>query len=153
MSEKIIDNEEKVPVSGTNISQSTPVLSPANSETELLKKLQESIDAMNALIQEVRETNVTSSKNAEISNKFSCAVYTLTAGLFLLTIINIGVVVVASVFPAESAELINASMNLLGLAIFVGVLFVSLTAIFLIIKFGFDLCEWFKERKMRKSSP
>ena len=58
MSEKIIDNEEKVPVSGTNISQSTPVLSPANPETEILTKLQESIDAMNALIQEVRETNV-----------------------------------------------------------------------------------------------
>ena len=153
MSEKIIDNEEKVPVSGTNIPQSTPVLSPANPETELLKKLQESIDAMNALIQEVRETNVTSSKKTETANRISCAVYILTAGLFLLTIINIGVVVAASVLSAGSAELINASMNLLDLAIFVGMLFVSLTAIFLIIKFGFDLCEWLKERKMRKSSP
>ena len=145
MSEKIIDNEEKVPVSGTNISQSTPVLSPANPETELLKKLQESIDAMNALIQEVRETNVTSSKNAEIANKFSCAVYILTAGLFVLTIINIGVVVVASVFPAESAESIDTLLNLFYFTIFAGVLFVSLVVIVFIIKF--------KEPKMRKSSP
>ena len=153
MSEKIIDNEEKVPVSGTNISQSTPVLSPANPETELLKKLQESIDAMNALIQEVRETNVTSSKKTETANRLSCAVYILTAGLFLLTIINIGVVVAASVLSAGSAELINASMNLLDLAIFVGMLFVLLAAIFFIINWVHDLCEWFKERKMRKSSP
>ena len=145
MSEKIIDNEEKVPVSGTNISQSTPVLSPANSENELLKKLQESIDAMNALIQEVRETNVTSSKNAEIANKFSCAVYILTAGLFVLTIINIGVVVVASVFPADSAESIDTLLNLFYFTIFAGVLFVSLVVIVFIIKF--------KEPKMRKSSP
>ena len=145
MSEKIIDNEEKVPVSGTNISQSTPVLSPANSETELLKMLQESIDAMNALIQEVRETNVTSSKNAEIANKFSCAVYILTAGLFVLTIINIGVVVVASVFPADSAESIDTLLNLFYFTIFAGVLFVSLVVIVFIIKF--------KEPKMRKSSP
>ena len=145
MSEKIIDNEEKVPVSGTNISQSTPVLSPANPETELLKKLQESIDAMNALIQEVRETNVTSSKNAEIANKFSCAVYILTAGLFVLTIINIGVVVVASVFPAESAESIDTLLNLFYFTIFAGALFVSLVVIVFIIKF--------KEPKMRKSSP
>ena len=145
MSEKIIDNEEKVPVSGTNISQSTPVLSPANSETELLKKLQESIDAMNALIQEVRETNVTSSKNAEIANKFSCAVYILTAGLFVLTIINIGVVVVASVFPADSAESIDTLLNLFYFTIFAGVLFVSLVVIVFIIKF--------KEPKMRNSSP
>lgn len=108
---------------------------------------------MNALIQEVRETNVTSSKKTETANRLSCAVYILTAGLFLLTIINIGVVVAASVLSAGSAELINASMNLLDLAIFVGMLFVLLAAIFFIINWVPDLCEWFKERKMRKSSP
>ena len=100
---------------------------------------------MNALIQEVRETNVTSSKNAEIANKFSCAVYILTAGLFVLTIINIGVVVVASVFPADSAESIDTLLNLFYFTIFAGVLFVSLVVIVFIIKF--------KEPKMRKSSP
>lgn len=137
----------------TNPIHFVPVGSVTKNESELLQKMQASLDAMNELTQEVKETNNTSAKNAETTNRLSCAVYILTAGLFILTTVNIGLVVATAIYPEQSTELIEVSLKLLDLSIITALLFAGIVAAFFIFKWFINGYMWWQEYRKKKSSP